>query len=199
MTTLLHKRMFHLNGKTYLYKKELTAPNEIQKVFGKVEDYEKNERLDFLPKRGIIHKIKYNSDINRPDSFEKMTKKMNDLGISELTQEESVHRSQGHLSYWVTLKGNKFETAYVTSTGDLNIKNPTVRTAVTERDYEGLPIGYDKEYIKNNTTDLKYSYFPNFLDPRAKNLHPEMDILDEENILIKAKRLINRLKTIKFI
>lgn len=197
MTTLLMKRMFNFGGENYLYKMEKTAPNEIQKVFGRVAEKDKNDRLDFLPKTGITHKIEFDTFTGQPKSFEKMHKELDDFGHYDLSGTESVHKSNDKFPYWVTLKGNKFETAYVKAEDVNSIKTPNVKTRIVERDYENEPIGYDRIYSNQDGDVLEYSYFPNVLDPRMKNLHPVQDTLNEDNILEKAERLINRIKNLK--
>ena len=196
MTTLLYKRVFNLNGKSYLYKREQTAPNEVQKMFGMVTDADRNNRLDFIPRTGITHKVCYDETTNKPVSFEKMHKQLNDYGSYELTEESSVRKSEGKLPYWVTLKGNKFETAYISADKSPLVVDGTTKTNVIPRVYEGQAIGYDKEYINSGDVVLKYSYFPNMLDPRMKNAHPVKDTLDENSIIFMAKRLINRLSNL---
>ena len=194
MTTLLFKRMFNFSGKDYIYKIERTAPNEIQKVFGRVEASDKNNRLDFLPKTGLTHKLEYDHFSGRASGFEKMVKSMDDFGEPKVVETESVHTSNGKFPFWVTLKGNNFETAYVKSDDVKKINTPNIQTRLHERDYEGKPIGYDRTYSNNQGDILEYSYFPNLLDPRTNSLPPAKDTLDESSILEKADRLINRLK-----
>lgn len=194
MTTLLYKRMFNFGGQNYLYKMERTAPNTIQKVFGKVAEKDKNDRLDFLPKSGLTHKIEYDHFSKEPTSFEKMSKTLDDYGRYDVVETESVHKSKDKFPYWVTLKGNQFETAYVKTENVNSIKEEGIKSRVVERDYECHPIGYDRVYSNKDGDVLKYSYFPNLLDPRMDNHVAVRDTLDEDTILEKASRLINRLK-----
>lgn len=197
MTTLMFKRMFKFNGENYLYKKVQTAPNEIQTTFGQVAEKDKFNHLDFIPKTGITHKVIYDHFTHQPTSLEKMIKEVDDIGNINVTETESVHKSKGSYPYWVTLKGNKFETAYVKTDDVKKIELPDIETRMTERDYEGKPIGYDRTYYNGQGDVLEYSYFPNFLDPRANNTHPAKDNLDENIILKKAGRLIQQLKNIQ--
>ena len=192
----MFKRMFNFNGKDYLYKVVLSAPNEVQKVFGHVTENDKGHHIDFLPKSGITHKITYDHFEHKPTSIEKMTREIDDLGNIYVTETESVHKSKDRFPYWVTLKGNKFETAYVKTDDVKKINSADIKTRLTERDYEGNPVGYDRTYYNSQGDVLEYSYFPNFLDPRAANTQPAKDDLNENIILKKADRLIQQLKNI---
>ena len=197
MTTLMFKRMFNFNGQNYLYKVEQTAPNEIQKVFGRISEGDAGFHLDFLPKSGLTHKINYDEFTHQPSSIEKMTKEVDEFGNVSVSATDSIHKSKGRFPYWVTLKGNKYETAYVKTEDVKRINSDDVSTRLTERDYEGRPVGYDRTYFNNQGDVLEYSYFPNLLDPRITNTKPIPDTLNEESILKKADRLINQLKNVK--
>lgn len=197
MATLMFKRMFRFGGQDYLYKVEQIAPDQIQKAFGKVAESDRNNNLDFLPKTGITHKIGYDYHTNKPDSFEKMSRDINEIGLINLTETDSVHASKGKFPYWVTLKGNKFETAYVQAEDAKKINSSDIKTTENARVYENHIVGYDRIYSNKDGDVLEYSYFPNLFDPRLENTKPVQDTLTENTIISKASRLINRLKNLQ--
>ena len=157
MSTLINKRFFVLNGVKYIYKKEKISPNEIQKTFGKVENDDMGMPLNYLPKTGVIHSIKYDEHTMMPISFEKKTKKVNTFGYCDMTDRESIHKNNTSLPYRVTLNGNHFETAYVECADTEGINN-NLKTVIHEKTYDGDVIGYNKEYIKNEKVALSYTY-----------------------------------------